>query len=55
MGIWENLFGKNKAIKPVKSPFLPPKEEPVDIEFAKTNEGEVFVLQARPITTLKNL
>ncbi len=45
MGIWENLFGKNKAIKPVKSPFLPPKEEPVDIEFAKnfTQKGGRFL------------
>ena len=39
-----------KVVKKIESNF---KDVPLDIEFAKTNEGEVFVLQARPITTFK--
>ena len=40
-----------KVVKKIESNF---KEIPLDIEFTKTNKGEVFVLQARPITTIKN-
>jgi len=45
MGIWDNLFGKNKAKKPQNSPFLPEQEEPIDIIFARnfTRKGGKFL------------
>ena len=45
MGIWDNLFGKNKQKKSHNSPFLPTEEDPLDIGFAKnfTKKGGLFL------------
>ena len=60
MGIWDNFFGKGKAEKPKNSPFLPEKEDPLDLEFAKnfTRKGGKFLFnesQSNLIDNFKNI
>ena len=56
MGIWDKFFGKNKAQKPEKSPFLPKEEDPLDIGFAKnfTKKGGKFLFIESDVSLLKN-
>ena len=60
MGIWDNFFGKSKAKKSKNSPFLPEKEVPLDLEFAKnfTRKGGKFLFnesQSNVIENFKNI
>ena len=56
MGIWDNLFGKNKAKKPQNSPFLPEQEEPIDIIFARnfTRKGGKFLFNESKSSLVDN-
>jgi hypothetical protein len=60
MGIWDNFFGKSKAKKSKNSPFLPEKEDPLDLGFAKnfTRKGGKFLFnesQSNVIENFKNI
>jgi len=45
MGIWDRFFGQFTGKKPKKSPYMPIKEDPIDISFAKnfTSKGGRFL------------
>jgi len=56
MGIWDKFFGKNKIKKSEKSPFLPMKNDPVEIEYAKnfTLKGGKFLFSESNSKLLNN-
>ena len=45
MGIWDRFFGQFTGKKPKQSPYMPIKEDPIDISFAKnfTSKGGRFL------------